>query len=79
MFGVGTNVGFGFVVHHLDETHLAAGPFELVRTPMTSWHVLFTKATDAIVGYGRRSYQNTGFEWTLWETMSLALRRTANG
>ena len=57
MYGVSTNVGFGSVIDDLDQTHLTVRRFELARTSMTSWHVVFTKATHAIGGYGPTALQ----------------------
>ena len=57
MYGVSTNVGFGSVIDDLDQTHLTVRRFELARTSITSWHVVFTKATHAIGGYGPTALQ----------------------
>ena len=57
MYGVSTNVGFGSVIEDLDQMHLTVRRFELARTSMTSWHVVFTKATHAIGGYGPTALQ----------------------
>ena len=56
-YGISTNVGFGLVIDDLDQPHSTVRRFELARTSMASWYVVFTKVTDVIVGHGPTELQ----------------------